>query len=91
MRMIYQSAIRECSLRMSHVNALKECRMRMFYKTVACECFTCRVNNHIPVLLKSAQSLSLFLTLLSECFGNAFFISSIFIRRGLSGLFQNSR
>ena len=44
-----------------------------------------------PVLLKSAQSLSRFLMLLSECIGKALLMSSILILLGVSGLFQNRR
>lgn len=44
-----------------------------------------------PVLLKSAQSLSRFLILLSECMGKALLMSSILILLGVSGLFQNRR
>jgi len=43
-----------------------------------------------PVRLKSAQSLSRLRILLSECAGKARLISSILIRRGVSGLFQKS-
>ena len=49
------------------------------------------VETRVPVRLKSAHSFSLFLMLLSECDGNAFFVSSILILRGVSLLFQNSR
>lgn len=45
----------------------------------------------IPVLLKSAHCFKRFRILLSECAGKAFLISSIFILRGLSRLFQNNR
>jgi len=45
----------------------------------------------IPVLLKSAHSLSRFRMLLSEWEGKAFLMSSILILRGVSLLFQNSR
>lgn len=45
----------------------------------------------LPVRLKSAQSFSRFLMLLSECDGNAFLISSMRILRGRSLLFQNKR
>ena len=45
----------------------------------------------LPVRLKSAQSFSRFLMLLSECEGKAFFMSSMRILRGRSLLFQNKR
>lgn len=50
------------------------------------------MNKHgLPVRLKSAQSFSRFLMLLSECEGKAFFMSSMRILRGRSLLFQNKR
>lgn len=45
----------------------------------------------LPVRLKSAQSFSRFLILLSEWEGKAFFMSSMRILRGRSLLFQNRR
>ena len=44
----------------------------------------------LPVLLKSAHGLSLFLIILSEWEGNAFLMTSILILLGLSLLFPNS-
>jgi hypothetical protein len=43
-----------------------------------------------PVRLKSAHSFNRLRILLSECAGKARLMSSMRIRRGVSGLFQNS-
>ena len=52
---------------------------------------TGKMSTRQPVLLKSAQSFSRFLMLLSECIGKARLMSSILILLGVSGLFQNRR